>query len=159
MAEPVDGLVHRHRAVGPQADRPPPERAHLENLAVDRGPLALAYEPPSRLEFLARVNEGVPEGPRSRIPVLRAPQQQALHRATGRIAPAEQARRENARVVHDQQVAGVEQPRQVRHDRALGGACRAVERQQARGAPPFGRRLRDEVLREVEVEVGDVHGR
>ena len=71
----------------------------------------------------------------------------------------EQPRREHARVVDDEKIAGAQEVGQ----RLDAGVCRraagAIDDEQARPAAIGGRLLRDEVGGKVEIEVADVHGR
>jgi hypothetical protein len=68
-----------------------------------------------------------------------------------------EARGENPGVVEDEEVAGVEELWEVGEEVVGEGAGAAVEGEHAAGATDLGRVLRDEVLGEVVVEVGNKH--
>ena len=70
---------------------------------------------------------------------------------------AEQPRREDSRVVHDEQVATTEMSRQLIECRVLSSARGAIDDDEP-GCTAFGGRMsRDQLLRKIEVEVADVH--
>ena len=71
-------------------------------------------------------------------------------------APAEQPRRDHARVVEHEQIAGPEQRRQIAHAAIL--ERRAADHQQTGGVPWPRRMLRDQPRRQVEIEQIDAHG-
>jgi len=73
-------------------------------------------------------------------------------------AGGEEARGEDARVVEDEEVAGLEVAGEVGEEVVGESAGGAVEDQHAAGAADGGWVLGDEVLGEIEVEVGDAHG-
>jgi hypothetical protein len=70
---------------------------------------------------------------------------------------AEQARREDARVVDDEEVAGAEKRRQIADGRVMERWRLPTENEQPRRTAWCGL-LRDQIVRELEGEVGDVHG-
>ena len=65
------------------------------------------------------------------------------------------ARRYDARVVQNQQVAGVEQRRKLGEARVAQCACCAIHRQHAALAALGWRLLRDQLGGEIEVKIGD----
>ena len=77
-------------------------------------------------------------------PAAAAPHQQDLGLAAALAAP-EQARREDAAAVRDQQVAGAQALRQLREAPVLDSARASVEHQQPRGVARGERRLCDEL--------------
>jgi hypothetical protein len=85
--------------------------------------------------------------------------QQAFDRAAARIAAAQQARREDARVVDDDEVARVQESRQRADERMGERSARAVEAEQARAAANRGRLLGDQLGWEIEIEIADIHAR
>ena len=77
--------------------------------------------------------------------------------STGDLAAAgEEAGRQDARVVEDQEVAGPQQVRQVA-DHGLAQRP-AVDQQQPRRVARADRRLRDQLGRQGEIEQVDAHG-
>jgi hypothetical protein len=89
------------------------------DLAVHTHAVSLEEHTGSRLELLARMHERIPDG----IPTVA--QKQALHGPAGRYPMPQQARREHARVVDDEQVAGskvLDEVREVRVGRLAGVA-------------------------------------
>ena len=86
--------------------------------------------------------------------VVHALEQQTLDRAAARVAAPEQPRRKHARVVDDEQIAGVEQLRQRRDRRLAPAIAGAIDDHQPR-RPARPRLLRDQRLGQIEVEVGD----
>jgi hypothetical protein len=68
-----------------------------------------------------------------------------------------EARGDDAAVVEDEEVAGVEELREVAEKVIAILACVAVEDKHATGAADGRRRLRDEFFGKVEMEVGDAH--
>jgi hypothetical protein len=73
--------------------------------------------------------------------------------AAARALVSGEARRHDARVVEDEQIAGLEQPGQVADLQIAALAVRRVEQQQPAGGPLRERFLRDEVGGKVVIEV------
>jgi hypothetical protein len=69
-----------------------------------------------------------------------------------------QPRRDHARIVHHQERAFGKQRGQVDELTVQGGGLVRREQQQARGVAALGGTLRDQLGRQLEVEVGDAHG-
>jgi len=86
-----------------------------------------------------------------------AADQQTLDDTAARDAAAKEPRRKHPRVVHDDEVAGAQQLRQVRDRPVLDRTAAAVEAQQTGRAALRDRLLRDELGRQIEVEVADEH--
>jgi hypothetical protein len=72
-------------------------------------------------------------------------------------AGGEEARGQDAGVVEDEEIAGLEELREVGEEVVAEGAGGAVEDQHPAGAALGGRVLGDQFFRQVEVEVGDEH--
>ena len=70
---------------------------------------------------------------------------------------AEQARGEHAGVIDDEQVASAQVAREIADDAVVQRTGRAFQHEQPRCAAR-SRLLRDQIFREVEVEVGDEQG-
>ena len=69
MADAIDGLGDIDARVGPQPDGAAPVKVHGHNLAVQPHAVAFENDQRTRLQFLARVHQGVPFGnPKSHIP-------------------------------------------------------------------------------------------
>ena len=94
-----------------------------------------------------------------RVPALgvQAPEQQALDLPAARIAMAEQARRDDARIVDDEQIARREEGWQIADDVVSPRASMPVHHEQPRRAARGGRLLRDQVLGQFEIELTQVH--
>ena len=76
------------------------------------------------------------------------PLEQHLDAPAGRLAP-DDARRQHARVVEDEQVAGAQELRQLGEQPILDGARGAVEHEQTARAPLGERHLRDQLRPEA----------
>jgi hypothetical protein len=114
---------------------------------------------PRRSRFAAKASQGA-RGPRVRGCQARSAgraKEEAFDDAAAWDAVAEQARREDARVVDDEEIAGAEKRRQIADGRMMERWRLPIEDEQARRAPGCGL-LRDQIVRELEGEVGDVHG-
>ncbi len=74
-------------------------------------------------------------------------------------AAGEESGGDDPGVVEDEEVSGAEICRKVGEGVVLECACGAVDGEHATGSADRGRRLGDELFREVEVEVGDEHSR
>ena len=98
----------------------PLEHLHLQQLAVplETGPRAGA-------ELLSRVDQCVP------AVAVEAREQEALDGAAARVAPAEQPRRNDPRVVYHQQITRRQQLGQFREPVVRSGAGVPVDPQQA----------------------------
>ena len=105
----------------------------LEHLAVQRRG-AFEHDARSNPQLLPRVHQRLP------AIVLEMPDQQALDRAAAGHAPAEKPRRDDARVVDDEQIARRQQVRKRRDRRMIDSAGHAVESHEPRAAP-LGRRV------------------
>jgi hypothetical protein len=81
-----------------------------------------------------------------------APKQQALDRAATRLAAAEQSCGEYFRIVHDQHIAWLQQRGQVRHHAIPDFVAVPRYHHEPRG-PARRRLLRDQVVRQIEVEL------
>jgi hypothetical protein len=82
--------------------------------------------------------------------------QQTFHRAAAGHAPAHEPRREDARVVDDEN-GPFEQDRQVGDGSMREAAARSVEMEQTRRSPFTPRFLRDQVGRQLEIEITNEH--
>jgi hypothetical protein len=70
---------------------------------------------------------------------------------------AEQARRHDARIVDDKQIAGRKERWQIADDVVSPRASMPVHHEQPRRAARGGRLLRDQVLGQFEIELTQVH--
>ena len=158
FADPVRNEAHRaHDGLG--AGRCVVRQRLVRGVGLDEDAQAGA-------DLDAHPRAQAPAGPQHRVPdpAAAAPHQQDLGLAAALAAPDE-ARREDAAAVRDQQVAGAQALRQLREAPVLDGARAAVEHQKPRGVARGERRLRDElggervlVGRELEVGVGSLIG-
>src|SRR5262249_19625312 len=106
----------------------------------------------SRPEAAARTHE---RGPRLRI--VWCEEEQLGRTAAG--APSEQTGGAHAAAVHDQEVAGRQQLRQLTEDVVRRAALDARQAEQGGGVARCERLLRDRGRREVVVEVGESQNR
>ena len=148
VTDRIDRGVHGRVIFGPEPNEAPAEESTLEDFAME-GVISVKDDPRPRLQFLPGMHQRLPDHgvSRCRIPT-----------DAGRRASAEQARRKNARVVDDNQIAGEQKPGKRRDVRVREGAGGAAKTQKTR--PGAGRRrlLGDQLGRKVEVELADVHG-
>jgi hypothetical protein len=141
---------------GAEPDRPAAEEVARQHLPGECPGRPLEPHQGARLQLLAGVHQ---RRPGLGLAVLRAVvtgEQQALHRAAARHAVPEQPRREHARVVHDEQIAGPEEARKLLDGRVLDRAGRSPQDQEPRRAARRGV-LRDELFGQIEIELGDEH--
>jgi hypothetical protein len=134
-----------------EADGAPPEGMLRQDLPEEPALGPFADEAAPRLQLLTRVDQRVP------AICIEPRQQQALDGAARRVAATDQARREHPRVVQDEHVTRPQKTRQVADERAFRAARHAIEDEEPGGPAGLGRRLRDELRRQLEVEVGDEH--
>ena len=90
------------------------------------------------------------------IAVVVSLEEQTLDRTAGRIATPEQARRKDARVVDDDNVACVEERRKITEPLLAPRRARAIDDEQPRSATRT-RCLRNQRRREIEVEIRNLH--
>ena len=83
--------------------------------------------------------------------------EQALDRAAARQPVAQQSRGSTARVVDDHKVTRKEEIRQRCNECVAEMTARAIEQQQTRAAALWSRILGDELGREIEIELADIH--
>lgn len=83
--------------------------------------------------------------------------EQALDRAAARQPVAQQSRGKHPRVVDDHKVTRQEQIRQRCDEYVAEMTGRAIEQQQTRAAALWSRILGDELGREIEIELADIH--
>jgi hypothetical protein len=164
MPDPIDRLVHRPPIVGPQPHRAPAEEMPLQDFAVQNR-VAVEHDVRARLQLLSGVDERFPRCGRfsALLPAHSrsrrdAPHKQTLDGAAARHAPAEQARRKYPRVVDDDKVAWMQTLGQRRDVCMRDIAGLSIEMEQPRAAPPR-RFLRDQIGREIEIELADLHVR
>jgi hypothetical protein len=98
-------------------------------------------------------------GRRGHFSIRDSADEQTLNGTPARDATAEQPGRENAGVVHHQYIALSQEAGQVFDCRMHDRARPAIEVQHPRRSSVRGRFLGDELWRESEVEVADVHPR
>ena len=151
----VDHLLDGRTPVGPEAHHTTTERSSIENLAAQR---VCGIEEHARtwLEFLPRADQRLPQfAAIDGIALTR--DKQTLDAATTGIAVAEQPRRNDARVVDDEQVTRAQLLRQGCDGMVGCLAGGTIETQQARRPANSGRLLRDQIIGEFEIEVADEH--
>ena len=88
--------------------------------------------------------------------VAEVAQQQDLDRSAG-TAVSEQARRKHAGIIEDQAVVRTQKLRQLIKVVVLDRAGRFIQGQQPGGIAPLKRRLCDELLRQVKIEIRFFH--
>jgi hypothetical protein len=72
-------------------------------------------------------------------------------------APPDQSRRDHLRVIEDEQVSRAQQLRQV-GDIPVGGLSLGRHHQEARAVARLGRAVGDQLARQSEIEIGEMHG-
>jgi hypothetical protein len=153
----VDQRVDARIRLGRQPNQTPAEEAALEHFSRQRPALAFEANPCPLAQLLTRVNEGVPQLSAWAAFVDASPsEQQTLDRTAGGQAPSEQARGEHARVVHDEQIARPQMAGERVYCTVPHAPAGALEDHQPRLAARRGS-LRDELLGQIEVELGDEH--
>ena len=108
-----------------------------------------------------RSNRRAFAGAEHRPPVVRRVffEQQDFKFPAGFGIPAVQARRDDARVVQHQDIAGVKIFQQPGKVTMLGLTGFSVQNEQARSIPFWGGNLRDQLRREIEMKVSGSHRR
>jgi hypothetical protein len=179
VADAFDGL--HHPFVSPQTNRSPPVKVAIQYLAFDCDTVTLKDNSRPGLEFLSRVHQGFPvhlgaldsglgtggSGLGTRrfevrgfeVPRLsKRAHQQTLHGTSARHAMSEEPGGKHAGVIQHQPVAAVQELRKLAEHRVRDGTGAPVEHEQARLTALSRRMLSDELLRKLEIEVGDAHG-
>jgi len=137
------------RPVGLQADADPPAGEHLQDLTANR-PLAQFEEQPGT-GWPRRAVVGLPHG------IATGFQQQQLDAPTGVVPPAENARGNDARVVHNEEIAGTKVAGEIGDMTVLDTPRFAVENEHARSGALGQRFLGDQLGGKVEEKVGGFH--
>ena len=109
-------------------------------------------DPRSLPQPLARMDQRDPG-----VTIFSLTNEKAFRRAASREAHADQSRRKHFRIVDDEDVARPEQLGKIAELTMNEGASLAVEHQQPAAASFNGRLLRDQFVRKLEIEVGNVH--
>ena len=106
----------------------------------------------------ARAGLGLASGAGHALPAPAAEvaQKQDFHRPAG-LPSAHETRREHARIIHHQAVAGAEQLRQLGKHAMLRRAADLIQAKQPRGVPSLQRRLRDELFGQIETKIRCLH--
>lgn len=102
---------------------------------------------------------GLSRGAKKHLPpdVAEGPHEEYFDLAASIWARAEEARGHHARVVHDDEVAGIEEFRKISKNTVLNSLARAAKDHEAGGIAGLGGLLRDQFVREIKVEVGSSH--
>ena len=145
VADALQALAQRLGGVEAQARELALAAQHLDRAAV------VEQQAATGLERLGGAHL------RQRLVLALQPLDQDLDPAAAVLA-AVQPRRQHARVVEHQQVAGIEQLQQVAEAPVLEAAV-GPQHQQAAGGAILQRLLRDQFRRQLEVEVGTLHRR
>ena len=161
----VTSLAFRRR----ESNRPPAVEVAGENLTVKTRAIALEEDLSTGLELLPGMHQGLPlfRIPNAHIPNAqlanaqrldsRTSNQQTLDRAATRHAVSEQTRREDARIIQHQKITAIEMGRELLDGRVLPRTGRATDDDEARCAALGRRMLSDQLLREIEIELAEVH--
>ena len=151
MTDVVDCVLDARAALGPQPYRAPAVEMAIQNFAVQHLPRALEDHFRSGLKLLTRMHERIP------FLIFEVREEQAFDGAAARHARAEQTSRKHFRIVDDEQIALAEVLRQAGHMcvRQMPGAF--IENEQPRRGSVSCGGLRDELRRQIETEVGNVH--
>lgn len=164
MSQLVDRRVEVRGADGAEADESPASKPPGENLALNDHPRRpegiLEDQGGAHFQLLARMDQRVPDVVRIAFVgnVLKPGglEQQALDRASARIAPTEESSGKDARVIDHDEVARIQELRQIPNRGLMPRFGRPVDREEPRGpARPCG--LGDQRRRQIKIEIGDVH--
>ena len=171
MSDPLDGRRDVDVSIGPQPDRPASMKMVGEDFAMKACAITFEKHAGARFELLPRMHQRVPQlgglkasgyrraasGYRRGVG-LQWRQQKTLNGAAARRAVAEEPSWKDFRVVHDQQVPTPEIVTKLAKRREFRGAGVAMQDEQPR--PPTNRRrlLGNQLIRKIEVEIGNVHG-
>jgi hypothetical protein len=147
VADGVDALGKREAGLGHEPDDSPPEEPTLEHLALNRAAAPLEDDAPSGTQLLAGMHQRLPSL------LVQAGKQQAFDSAPAGHPPAQEARGEHLRVVHDEQIPRDQVPQKVADRGMCRGAAVPVKDQEPRVFPLGRRGLRDEFGRKRVVEV------
>src|SRR5262249_44089813 len=135
-----------------------------EDLPFEDPRLPLEPDARPRLQLLTGMDQGIEEAAFRCRTVhsadnlrLSRPEQQALDRATRWNPAAEEPRRNDAGVVDHQNISGAQKLRQLPNDFVASRTGPALEHEQA-GRAAWEGSLRDQLIGQDEVEVGDSHG-
>ena len=158
MANAVDRFVHGFPAVCPQPDHPAPEPPECGYFSMHRDN-AVEDHMRAAFQLLARMHERFP--PLSRLVSAtagrqRPPDQQTLDRSATRHAPSEQPGGKDAGIVDDEQITRGETTPELCKHRVLD-AVAAAKDEQTRPTTIGRRMLRDQRVRQLEVEISNVH--
>ena len=153
MADGVNRISRIRAIVSPQANRPAAVEVHPHDFRIQAVLAGSEQHPRTFPKSLARMHEGHPF-----IAVPGRAHEEAFRRPATGQALTDEPRRKDARVVDHEQVAGPQQRRQVGELVMPHISARAVECEQPRGAPLYRGILGNQLVGQVEVEVGDVHG-
>ena len=120
---------------------------------------ALEDDARSRLQLLTRMHQRFPAfARRCRRSRVEPRDQQTLDGAAARHTTAEQPRRKHSGVVDDEQIARLEAARQApRSVECTSRSGRSRQVQQTRAAAVGSRFLRDQLGRQIEIEVANEH--
>lgn len=156
VADRVDRRLDRRAGCRAQPNDAPPEEAALDHFTLQRGAFPLEPDLRAGAQLLSRVHQRVPQLA-GRIAV-HVPEQQAFDRSARGHATAEQPGGNHAGVVDDQQVARAQVTGQRGDDAVLDRIPGSAEHHQPRRAAR-GSRLRDQFVGQIEIELGDAHGK
>jgi hypothetical protein len=120
----------------------------LDDLRVQHVPAAAKHHLCAGLQLLSGMHERFPAAFS-----LKIRKEQALNRAAGRIARADQSRWKDFRVVNDEQITLAEELCKPRDAGVLDCTCCFVKDKQPGGGALRLRRLRDEFGRQIEAEI------
>jgi hypothetical protein len=147
MTQLIHQFIHGAVTVDPETNRPTAKHAMFQHLAMKLTPLSLEPHARTDPQLLPRMHQGIP-------PFAVEPgQQQALDRAAGGYAMAEQSGRKYAGVVDDEQIARPQQIRQIGDASVPKLMTLAVDQQEPSGFAVISRRLRDQLGRKVEIKI------
>ena len=151
MTDVIDCVLDAPAALGPQPYRAPAVEVAIQNFAVQHVPRALEDHFRSGSKLLTRMHERIP------FLVFEVRKEQTFDGAAAWDARAEQTSRKHFRIVDDEKIALAEVVGQAGHMcvRQIPGAF--VENEQPRRGSVICGGLRDELRRQIETEVGNVH--
>ena len=148
MSQRVDQLTDALTGFGSKTDEAAPEEPSFEDFRSHRSRGPFESDERADAEFLARMDERLPDGFRM------FPKQETLGGAARWNTASEQTGGKDARVVDDQDVPGPEQSGELGNHSMSRASVVPRQNHQPRFATRR-RRLRDQFLGQIEIKVGD----
>ena len=159
MPDRVDervGIANRAGRLRTDAHPAPAEESLFQDLSRQRACDTLEAHPSPRLQFLSRMHQRVVHARTVGVTRDGGAKEEAFHGPAARHSMAEQPGREDPGVVDYQQIARPQQRWKIANMEMAHLSASTIRREEARFTTRQ-RLLGDQLVREVEVEVGDEH--